>query len=237
MIRPAAPAPAPAPAAAATPPPPYFAVATPANRANNLRAGRAILARVVAKLGQSGRPALSAIMDRARAVLRSLAGRLVRGDLAPDEWFRKSGGTLATRGFAAALALIGGTARPPVPALEAVEQSVNVQAGYLVGFLAAITGGRLSSAQVVARAGNYSGSLWAIGQNAARLARRLMHAAEAGPGRRRRPAQERRLMDSTHPCTVCPQQAALGWQPLGTLKAIGDSPCREGCRCHFEFRP
>lgn len=38
-----------------------------------------------------------------------------------------------------------------------------------------------------------------------------------------------------HNCDDCPPLAALGWQPIGTLPAIGDSECGHLCLCHFEY--
>jgi hypothetical protein len=34
----------------------------------------------------------------------------------------------------------------------------------------------------------------------------------------------------------CPRLADRGWQPLGTLPEIGDTPCEGKCWCHFEYR-
>lgn len=33
----------------------------------------------------------------------------------------------------------------------------------------------------------------------------------------------------------CPEIAAKGWQPVGTLPRIMDSPCRSNCKCHWEY--
>jgi hypothetical protein len=47
---------------------------------------------------------------------------------------------------------------------------------------------------------------------------------------------ERRVhQGSDAPCLGCEAQRDLGWQPIGTLKAIGDSPCRTNCHCHYEY--
>lgn len=37
------------------------------------------------------------------------------------------------------------------------------------------------------------------------------------------------------PCRVCAAQERLGQQPIGTLRAIGDSPCLCHCHCTFFF--
>lgn len=37
-------------------------------------------------------------------------------------------------------------------------------------------------------------------------------------------------------CDDCLIEARLGWQPVGTLRRIGNSACRGRCRCRFRFR-
>lgn len=56
-------------------------------------------------------------------------------------------------------------------------------------------------------------------------------------------AEERRVLDpGAHHCqtvgdhTGCPELAAMGWQPVGVLPRIYDTPCGTNCRCHWEFR-
>lgn len=49
--------------------------------------------------------------------------------------------------------------------------------------------------------------------------------------------QERRILNpkAVH-CQTCISEAKLGWQPLGTLRKIGDSECKINCQCRFHFR-
>jgi hypothetical protein len=54
--------------------------------------------------------------------------------------------------------------------------------------------------------------------------------------------QERRVLGIAEHCrthgglTGCVELADLGWQPIGTLPKIGESPCRTNCKCHFDYR-
>lgn len=48
--------------------------------------------------------------------------------------------------------------------------------------------------------------------------------------------EERRVLGASEHCDGCAEQAALGWQPVGTLDDIGDEECKWNCRCHFEYR-
>lgn len=54
---------------------------------------------------------------------------------------------------------------------------------------------------------------------------------------------ERRVLDpeANHCHTVddwigCPELAALGWQKIGTLPRLMDTPCLSNCKCHFEYK-
>lgn len=47
--------------------------------------------------------------------------------------------------------------------------------------------------------------------------------------------QERRVLGFAEHCPDCVNETAKGWQPIGTLRAIGDSVCLSNCRCHFEY--
>lgn len=49
--------------------------------------------------------------------------------------------------------------------------------------------------------------------------------------------QERRFLEpGVIHCDECPDLAAMGWQPIGTLPDIGTQPCVVNDRCWFEYR-
>jgi hypothetical protein len=48
--------------------------------------------------------------------------------------------------------------------------------------------------------------------------------------------EEKRIPTSGNPCVDCKTERAKGWQPLGTLRLIGDSVCLMRCRCFKMFR-
>ena len=53
---------------------------------------------------------------------------------------------------------------------------------------------------------------------------------------------ERRVLAPAEHCTTqgalmgCVELAALGWQPIGFMPPIGETPCIVNCKCHYEFR-
>lgn len=48
--------------------------------------------------------------------------------------------------------------------------------------------------------------------------------------------EERRVRVASDSCETCISEAAKGWQPLGTLRRIGDTVCKTNDRCYFEYR-
>lgn len=48
--------------------------------------------------------------------------------------------------------------------------------------------------------------------------------------------EERRVLGVADHCSDCVVEAAKGWQPIGSLRAIGDSLCKTHCHCKKEFR-
>ncbi len=48
--------------------------------------------------------------------------------------------------------------------------------------------------------------------------------------------EERRVLGEADHCEDCLVETAKGWQPIGTLAAIGDSVCKTNCKCTFEYR-
>ena len=48
--------------------------------------------------------------------------------------------------------------------------------------------------------------------------------------------EERRVLQEGNNCEGCIAQAALDWQPIGTLDPIGAEECNNHCHCTFEYR-
>jgi hypothetical protein len=48
--------------------------------------------------------------------------------------------------------------------------------------------------------------------------------------------ESRWVLHSADHCTGCPDQAAKGWVPAGSLPAIGSQPCGVRCKCTKSFR-
>jgi hypothetical protein len=100
------------------------------------------------------------------------------------------------------------------------------QYGYLRNFSGEILEGKLSESQINARVDQYlDAANWAYEEG-----RRLTHARGGWPW-------EKRVMSPmAEHCSSCPGYAALGWQKIKSLPAIGTQcECRSKDKCHFEY--
>ena len=91
-----------------------------------------------------------------------------------------------------------------------------------------ITPPAMSMGQFIARAESYGNALWEA-QNVGRQV-----AAKSNPGDEERRVHGRKTAHVW--CETCTEETAKGWQPIGTLKDIGDSECMGNCDCYFEYR-
>lgn len=84
----------------------------------------------------------------------------------------------------------------------------------------------MTAPQFIARAEQYGGSVHKAAQDITRKG-----AVRAGAVR------ERRFhgLEIDDMCYVCRSAVAKGWSPIGTLPAIGDSPCVGSCHCYFAY--
>lgn len=205
--------------------PPPLVVATSANRQVNLKRGAMALREATRKGIARGNAALRKVVAAASNAMGDLAGKLVSGLLRLAGWFTGSLDQLVSHHFGGLLALTNG-ATPPDPALADLEARVNQQAGYLARFRKAIADGLPLGPGAIARAASYGDAIWSTAGNVFRG----MHVATK--------AEERRFLGSAvlDHCEVCPEQAGLGWQPIGTLPEIGDTPCGIHCGCRFAYR-
>lgn len=149
------------------------------------------------------------------------AGSAIRG------FFGKAAKILRSAFLSAALVLSG---PGPMAADERLifAQQVVAQEAYLRNFQSEVrSGAQPPDGTLVARAGQYGRAAWSVGQNTAR-----------GVAGVRGGVEERRILGAEDGlnCDECPELAALGWVPFGTLPNLGETPCRMNCRCHFEVK-
>ena len=176
---------------------------------------------------------IAKIADDARDSVQEIGRRFCAKALSLPAWAADTLRTLFPRYLGAAMAAIG-TVKPDPSDLAAVDRATATQGGFLARFRKAIGSKAVPtltpqgdpSPALLSRLGMYGSAAWMVAEAVKRYNRfRLGFQFE------------RRLIHAFHSCTVCIQQAALGWVRIGMLLGIGEgSPCVSLCRCSFEFR-
>lgn len=172
------------------------------------------------------RLAVDAVADAASDRLADLTVRMIRGDLLLADWQAQSMAVIKTSHVAAGVAAQGGTAQMTPSAYGFLGSEIKAQYAYLRAFANDIGSGLLPlDGRLIARADMY-------GQHA----RATFEAVRARDAATYGYDEERSLLHSGDPCGQCPDQAALGWVPLGTLIPIGQRTCLSRCRCTISRR-
>ncbi|MEO6809722.1 MAG: hypothetical protein ABI353_11475 [Isosphaeraceae bacterium] len=212
---------------------PWYPATRETDRKDYLALGAFLLRPALDALGRAGRPALFRVIDAAGSWMRSVARHLVLGTFSLGQWFNASSEGLIGRHYAGALALTSGETPTP-EALDTLDREIDRQAGLLLRWkqqMIATAGGILipdagtTAKGILNRAARYGGAIWGTAMKTLRRMR-------GGSAKQER----RRLEEGAHHCGDCPYWASLGWQRPGVLADIGDTVCREGCRCWFIFR-
>jgi hypothetical protein len=172
------------------------------------------------------RQAVDAVVDGSGARLAVLTQRLVDGALDLATWQQQMAAELKALHVATATAAHGGWAQMSPADWGWVGQRLRTQYGYLRDWAADLAAGRASlDGRAVARATLYGDAARQTYQEMTRRDARLHGGTE-----------ERRLLRATESCAGCRAQAALGWQPAGTLAPLGSQPCLTRCRCVWDTR-
>jgi hypothetical protein len=168
---------------------------------------------------------LHGIVDAVRSPVAATTQALIDGAQRLAGWFRSVLGLILPGHFAGAMSLLN--TQDPAPAdLAAITAAANRQAAFLARFRDQLkSGDQLLDGTARSRAEMYGHAVWSVAQG---VLRRRMD--------RDGLTSERRVLGALDSCADCLDQAALKWQPIGTLADIGDSVCRTNCKCHFEYR-
>jgi hypothetical protein len=186
---------------------------------------------------------LGRLIDGAKAQLGGLAHWLAdgvtRGTATLAAWYRKFSDIAATHNYAGVMTAVG-TIDPSPADRGAADNAIRKQLGFLARFREQLRIGaqplylprlgpadaeRVAHGRFVARSEMYGDALYGVAEDVMR--QKMMREGYS---------HERRVLGGKHHCATCKDQAALGWQPINTLKSIGDSPCSTNCRCSFKFK-
>lgn len=148
------------------------------------------------------------------------------------EWRNKTRSQLETLHNAVTVLALGGEAatiamaRENSPVWGYAEAAQAQQLGFFDAFVLGIIAGVVSQGNMANRASMYGLAGFATYQNAVRIREEV---AENGY------RFEKRVLQSQNPCEDCIAEWRRGWQPIGTLRRLGDSVCRSRCRCYFVY--
>lgn len=185
----------------------------------NVATGRYVSASVI-------RDELDRILLDARAETYEVTRQLIDDEINLIEWQLQMEKRIKTIHVVSAALALGGWAAMTAASWGKVGALIKAQYRYLDRFAREIESGKQKldgSARV--RAGMY-----AEAGRATHEAIRQQQRKAAGD------TEERRVLGVADHCDDCVAEAAKGWQPIGTLRAIGDSKCKTHCHCKKEYR-
>jgi hypothetical protein len=166
------------------------------------------------------------VIDAQAATMRETTQNLLAGTIMLADWQLQMMAAVKSVHLVALAVAHGGWAQLDQSDFGWVGSQVRANYRFLARFSIEIsTGAQKLDGTALARAALYA--------QAARVTHRE---AQRRLAARQRAGEERRRLGVADHCGVCIDQAKLAWQPFGTLRRLGDSPCKVNCRCWFEFR-
>ncbi len=178
--------------------------------------------------------AIEPFLQNVKTAMRGLSEQLQRKEITTAEWQRQMNDLIKGSQLAAGLVANGGTRNSTQNDYAAVALSIAAMLLFMQTFAEDVnTGKQPLNGLVLSRTGLYA--------NATRDA--YEETRRYGMGKYAGMTEERRVLDpSANHCHTdeemegCVELSLLGWQPIGTLPRIYDTPCRTNCLCHFEYR-
>lgn len=168
------------------------------------------------------------IIKGAEDRMAALTERLQQKQLSLADWQRGMAAEIKDLHGASAIVGNGGWGNMTQADWGRLGQTVKGQRAYLQNFALDLEKGRYGippDGRAVTRARMY-------GQAGRATAEEAQRRDKADAGLR----EERRVLGKADHCLTCLEEAAKGWQPIGTLRRIGDSLCTVNCYCRFEYR-
>jgi hypothetical protein len=173
------------------------------------------------------RDALESVVDASGARMNSLTESLIGEQISIAEWEAGMMEQIKLAHTAAAASARGGWAQMSQADWGAVGRMIRDQYDYLRNFADEIASGKQPlDGRALVRANMYGEAARGTFEQMRRRYEMLMNGME----------EERRQLGIADHCISCLDAAALMWQPIGTLPAIGDSVCIVNCRCTFVYR-
>jgi hypothetical protein len=173
------------------------------------------------------RDALESVMDASGVRINLVSQQLVDGQIGVAEWQIAMMEQIKIEHTAAAAAARGGWAQMSQSDWGAVGRMIRDQYEYLENFASQIASGQHTlNGVTMLRADLYADAARGTFEEMRRRYERMNNGME----------EELRELGEADHCNGCLEQAALGWQPIGTLDKIGAEECITRCHCRFRYR-
>jgi hypothetical protein len=190
-----------------------------ARRYRNVSTGRYVPATEV-------RSAVDRVIDIEEQSFTSAASQLISDQITLASFQRQTADNIKTLHLATGLAANGGVNNMGPDDLAHISDLIDRQYQFLRNMGNDIeTGKQPMDGRLLARVRLYAHAARGTYEDVVRRLARIGGAL-----------QERRVLGVADHCVGCLQEYGKGWQPIGTLRDIGDTPCRTLCRCHFIFK-
>jgi hypothetical protein len=183
--------------------------------------------------------AIDPFLNNVRLTMRDLSGQLQTQNITVLQWHDEMMSLVKYSQMAAALIANGGIGNTNGNDIAVIVFLVIGMLAYLQAFAEQIASGeQVLNGRLLSRSDLYA---WA-GRDAYEEMRRYEAQVYMGM------EQEKRVLDpQANHCVPgerengdywesCPELADKGWQPIGTLPRIRDTPCRVNCKCTWRFQ-
>lgn len=190
-----------------------------ANRYRHVQSGRFVPDATV-------RSAVDQVLNDTASSVQGLTEQLRSGAISVQEWRSGMEASIKSAHVAAGVAARGGFAQASQADYGWIGSQIKTQYQYLDRFAAQIvSGAQPLDGTLTSRADLYA--------QAGRVTHREMERRMARIGGK---SEEKSVLGAADHCEGCVGAASQGWQPIGTLPAVGSRECLSRCHCRMIFR-
>ena len=175
--------------------------------------------------------AIAELAQANKVRLREIFESYAQGRINESILRTQSQDVLRTQSLTAAVLGVGGVGNLTENVLLAVQRSLTEQFAQLDGFINDVVGRQITQRDIAALT-MFTNS---IHSQAMLALRQFSYDTMAADGSS---LEERRVLGGSKDCDDCKALANLGWQPGGSLPAIGQGTvCHQYCQCTIQVRP
>lgn len=172
------------------------------------------------------RRALDAVIAAQALTMRDLTQQMILGTLSLAAWQASMMQSIKAVHLVAVAVAHGGWNQLDQSDFGWVGSQIKPQYQWLARFSVEVSTGKQP----------LDGTASARAQMYASAARSTHREAQRRIGAQRAAGEEKSNLGQADHCKLCIQEARKGWQPFGTLLAIGRRTCLSNCRCWFTYR-